>query len=510
MKHSPDGKRHIGMRCVAALGLFFLGVAFGQRPPVVLIDGYHLLCQSADLVSNKSFGDLEQRLRSQGVSVRYLPTCSLSGKPSIEDIANALTLTIRDLNVPEVDMVTHSMGGLVVRSYLSGKQSTSGVFRPPKDPLIRKWVSVATPNYGALIPSVFADILPDTQARELVPGSQFLFDLATWNQNHDDLRGVDTVGIVGNAGGFGPFEGGSDGTVAVTSASMSFAEPDQHTRVLPYCHGASIFNSILGFGCDAPPLARIQSENPLSWLIIDSFLSGTNDWKTAGHAPSEDPYLSQYGGVLSQNRDNMDLATGPISDQNFVKGPVVGTYAVQISKPGPQISLVAPSAARLSLLSLAPRMLISIYGNNLSGSSVSVNGQVLTLTYLSDRQINTLLPENVTGLAKLTVSNSQGKAVVNIMIDDAVPAVFTMDGSGQGPAAAIRVGNYVELFLTGLGVGDQVPTVLLNEVPARVTYAGPAPGFQGLDQINIELPADAKSGAITVKVGRHASNIVTI
>jgi len=510
VKHSPDCKRHIRMRCVACLVLFFGGVALGQRPPVVLIDGYHLLCQTDDLVSIKTFGDLEQRLKAEGVSVTYLPTCSLSGKPPIEDIGNTLAAIIEGLNLSEVDVVTHSLGGLVVRSYLSGKQSTPGVFTPPKDPRIRKWVSIATPNFGALIPNFVADFGPDRQAKELVPESQFLFDLATWNQNHDDLRGVDAVGIIGNAGGFGPFEGGSDGTVAVTSASLSFVEPDQRTRVVPYCHGTSILNSILGFGCDAPPLAKIQSDNPLSWLIIDSFLSGRSDWKTAGHAPSEDQYLSQYGGVLSQNRDNMDVPTGPISDQNFVQGPVLGTYAVQISKPGPQISLISPSAARLSFLSLAPRMLISIYGSRLAGSSVSVNGQVLPSTYSNDHQINTLLPENITGLAKLTVSNIQGKATVNVMIEDAVPALFTMDGSGRGAAAAIRVGNYVELFLTGLGLGGAVPTVLLNDVPVRVTYAGPAPGFEGLDQINVELPPDVKSGEITVKVGRRASNTVTI
>src|SRR5581483_4149712 len=148
----------------------------------------------------------------EGVTVYFFGTCSFSGKPSIESLGNALGATIRGLNVPQVDVVTHSMGGLILRSYLAGKQPASGTFSPPTDTRVRKWVSIATPNFGALLPSAVSDFLPDVQAQELVPGNQFLFDLATWDQNRPDLRGVDVIGIIGNAGGFGPFSGASDGT----------------------------------------------------------------------------------------------------------------------------------------------------------------------------------------------------------------------------------------------------------------------------------------------------------
>ncbi|HEY6389922.1 MAG TPA: hypothetical protein VIX89_01520, partial [Bryobacteraceae bacterium] len=478
------------MRSLVLLTLLAASAALGQRPPVILIDGYHLTCGSDNLTSAHDFGELQQRLEGEGVQVKFFGSCSFSSKPSIEDLGNALGAAIRTLNVPQVDVVSHSMGGLIVRSYLAGKQIPAGVFTPPADPKVRKWISIATPNFGALIPSLLGAFLPDIQARELVPGNQFLFDLATWNQNHDDLRGVDTLGIIGNAGGFGPIAGANDGTVAVTSASMSFAVPDERTRVLPYCHGAGDLTSILGLGCDAPPLAKIQSDNPLAWRIVDSFLSGSDEWKTIGHTPAQDKYLSQYGGILSQPRDNNDRPAGPIVDRNLVaNAPQPGGYAVVIDKAGPQIALIAPSAARLPFLSLAPRMLISIYGNNLTGGVVSVNGQTLALNYSGEHQINALLPDNVSALAKLTVRNGSGSQTVNIFIEDVVPAVFSRDGSGTGFAAAIRTGNFISLFLTGLGQGGMPSQVTLNGVPVKVTYAGPAPGFQGLDQINIELPS---------------------
>ncbi len=491
--------------------IFAASAALGQRSPVILIDGYHLTCASENLTSAHDFGDLQPRLQAEGVQVTFFGTCSFSGSPSIEDLGNSLGVTIRNLNAPSVDLVSHSMGGLIVRSYLSGKQPAFGVFKPPADTRVRKWVSIATPNFGALIPSPIADFLPDIQLRELVPGSQFLFDLATWNQNHDDLRGVDTVGIIGNAGGFGPLAGTNDGTVAVTSASMSFALPDESTRVLPYCHGAGNLTSILGLGCDAPPLAKIQNDNPLSWQVVDSFLSGTDAWKTVGHPPSKDKVLSQYGGVLTQPRDNNDKPSGPIRDQNFVSNPpLLGGYAVAIEKPGPQIALITPSAARLPILSLAPRMLISIYGNNLALSPVTVDGQALPLNYSSEHQINALLPDTVSGLARLTVRNDRGSQTVNIFIEDVVPAVFTIDGSGTGPAAVIRTGNFVSLFLTGLGKSGKPSRVTVNDVAVPVSYAGPAPGFRGLDQINIELPSETTSGTVVVYAGKHASNAVTL
>lgn len=483
--------------------LFFLALvpAFAQRPPVILVDGYHLLCESDNLSSPHDFGELQSRLEAEGVTVRFFGTCSFNGKPSIEDLGIALGKLIQSINAPAVDLVSHSMGGLIVRSYLSGKQNAPGAFQPPANAKVRKWVSIATPNFGALIPGIISAFLPDAQAQELVPGNQFLFDLATWNQNHDDLRGVDTLGLIGNAGGFGPLQGSNDGTVAVTSASMSFALPDERTRVLPYCHGAGDLTSILGLGCGAPPLARIQSDNPLSFAAIDSFLAGTDAWKTVGRSPGQDSYLSRYGGELSQTRDSQDRPLSAIQDSPFMTSPPrFGGYSVVIGKPGPRILLIIPAAALLPKLSLAPRMWVSVFGTGLANSTVTVNNQPLTLNYDDNFQINALMPDNVHGLATLAVSNAQGKQTVNVWVEDAVPAIF----------AAIRNGSTASIYLTGLGSGSPAPTVTLNGAPVPVTFSGPAPGYSGLDQINIQLPAGVTSGDIAVTAGGNTSNTVLL
>src|SRR4029077_17592103 len=92
------------------------------------------------------------------------------------------------------------------------------------------------------------------------------------------------------------------------------------------------------------------------------------------------------------------------------------------------------------------------------------------------------------------------------------PAIFTLDQSGAGAAAAINARNglvvsrdnplrpndYMELFLTGFGgtpkrqaldFANLVPTVTIGPADCPVTFAGAAPGFVGLDQINCRGPA---------------------
>jgi triacylglycerol esterase/lipase EstA (alpha/beta hydrolase family) len=103
-----------------------------------------------------------------------------------------------------VDIISLSMGGLVVRSYLAGKQTTPEAFSPPSDPKLRKWISIATPNFGAFFGGPLFQFAPDEQVREMLPDSQFVFDLATWNQGHDDLRGVDAVAVAASARSAGP------------------------------------------------------------------------------------------------------------------------------------------------------------------------------------------------------------------------------------------------------------------------------------------------------------------
>ena len=101
-------------------------------------------------------------LQTNGEVSLFFSTCSLPSSASIEDLGAAFATFLSGLMytdgkpVEQVDIVAHSMGGLVLRSYLSGKQNATGVFQPPAAPHIRKAVFLATPHFGTGIASFLA------------------------------------------------------------------------------------------------------------------------------------------------------------------------------------------------------------------------------------------------------------------------------------------------------------------------------------------------------------------
>ncbi len=144
----------------------------------------------------------------------------------------------------------------------------------------------------------------------------------------------------------------------------------------------------------------------------------------------------------------------------------------------------------------------------MAGASVTVNGSPAQLLYVSDNQINFVIPPAVKpGIASVIVQTAFGGfALGHIPIADAAPAIFTADASGRGDAAAAATAdgvtyqpspfaltvngkpNYLLLFGTGLRRAERV-SVKLGGVATKVLYAGAQGQYVGLDQLNIELPA---------------------
>ena len=62
-------------------------------------------------------------------------------------------------------------------------------------------------------------------------------------------------------------------------------------------------------------------------------------------------------------------------------------------------------------------------------------------------------------------------------------------------------------LVTPLAKSRILPDVTVGGVPAQVLFAGPTPGYIGLIQINVTVPAGAPTGnaALVVKFGTAAS-----
>ena len=122
------------------------------------------------------------------------------------------------------------------------------------------------------------------------------------------------------------------------------------------------------------------------------------------------------------------------------------------------------------------------------------------------------------------------------IISSSAVSIFTTNLSGSGPAAALDAftftgapfnamqsngqPNIIAVFCTGLGDdatdldGNVTATVLatLDDQPVTVNYAGRAPGFSGLNQLNIVFPTGITAGVHKLSVTRNGvtSNTVTI
>jgi uncharacterized protein (TIGR03437 family) len=187
---------------------------------------------------------------------------------------------------------------------------------------------------------------------------------------------------------------------------------------------------------------------------------------------------------------------------------------------------------------------------NLGGVEVRVNGTSAPLFFVSAKQLNFQMPRSTpattTDFSFGTVQSSTATVEIfrngqliragTVQLAPALVGQFTTNQSGSGAAAALDAinftpapfnakqangqPNFLALFVTGLGAdvtdadGDVKANVqvTVNGAPVTVSYAGRAPGFVGLNQINFQLSATITAGTYNVVVSRNgfASNTATI
>jgi len=227
---------------------------------------------------------------------------------------------------------------------------------------------------------------------------------------------------------------------------------------------------------------------------------------------------------------------------------------------------IAASAADPSI-DLAAQALGSIYGFgfavapaaapgqpwpvSLGGVSVTIDGRAAPLLYVSPVQINFEVPAGTTaGDVPLTVQTGLGNTLNLIgRVASMAPGLFTANGDGRGVVAAsaiqvvagtalqrplpvfrcgdtpgscvsvpIQLGvdtpTYVALYGTGIRsapAGSVAVFVGGNRVP--VLYAGPQLEWEGLDQVNIELPLTLRAAGevdVVIEAGGALSNTARI
>ena len=505
------------------------------KVPVILLNGWQFDCsdQASTLTaSENTFGNLDSQLQSLDIPAAFFNNCAYGAAP-IEDLGAQLGAFISNLtysdgtSVSQVDLIAHSMGGLIARAYLAGLQS-NGTLTPPLNPQVRKLIEIATPNFGSFQASTVGSQLP-----EMLPGSPFLWNLANWNQDSDDLRGVDALAIIGNGGTWtGSPIGVSDGVVSVTSASLGFARDLSRTQILPYCHIDTTLGNPVGYQayldgevtCSGYGIAN-TTEAPETGQLILSFLAAASGWSAPtthpkpNSTPAQDPYLSKYGGIyfavvnpagqyLSDLNQvsfgsqvnffgNGKLQGGPsgatISYADFVEGSgdfqatsitagsltcgpfsvPAGYYVAVRCKASTAISSVTPLDSSASGAVVASGATISIngagFGTQCPTCVVLANGAPLQVSSWAD-SITAFLPATYNGLVTLVVQSTAGQDSINIMARPLTATCsYGLNLGGQGFSSQGGSGTI------NIATAANCPWSISN-LPSWISLTGPTSG----------------------------------
>jgi len=269
--------------------------------------------------------------------------------------------------------------------------------------------------------------------------------------------------------------------------------------------------------------------NSLDFQIANAFQSNRVGARNAfvGKIVLNKPTINPGGAVIAASFSNQPLSGGSIASlfgTGFASGPATaGTIPLPTS---------------------------------LAGVTVQVNNQQAPLFFVSPNQINFQMPWELAGSPQASITVTVNGVVGGLFtapMAPFAPGLFSTNstGSGQGAisisasgelAASIgsipgsrarpaKRGEFVSIFCTGLGpvlnappTGAAVPAnplastltsplVTIGGIPATMTFAGLAPSFVSLYQVNVQVPDNVQTGnaiPVVLSIGGVISNTVTI
>jgi uncharacterized protein (TIGR03437 family) len=176
--------------------------------------------------------------------------------------------------------------------------------------------------------------------------------------------------------------------------------------------------------------------------------------------------------------------------------------------------------------------------NELASTRVEFNGTAAALLFVSPTQINFVVPTGIAaGSTSVTLVSTDSNTVrtTSVQVAGSAPALFSSDSSGSGPGAILNAVTFapapfvtvtpqngtdtrtrLAAYGTGFRAAKNVTARAIdtsgNSYNLIVEFAGPAPGFAGLDQLNFIAPAGVDgAGAVTLTVTTEdaVSNSVT-
>ncbi len=196
-----------------------------------------------------------------------------------------------------------------------------------------------------------------------------------------------------------------------------------------------------------------------------------------------------------------------------------------------QTRMIAAHAATFTSGPIAPGLLMTLFTpptGNPQNSEVTIDGFPAPISFANRTQINFQVPYAIAGRNAAVLEFRNGGLLIDRIVCNvasAAPAFFEVAGkrgqtvavmpNGQlnGEENPARPGDIVTLYGTGEGLrmnlnGYEVPflsaLVDIHGLPTEVLYAGGAPGFPGLFQVNLRVPNSLRAAggvSVNLKVG---------
>jgi len=316
---------------------------------------------------------------------------------------------------------------------------------------------------------------------------------------------------------------------------------------------------------------------PIEARVVDDCGNPIVDGAVVASFSNGDPPLSLdslkegtwTGTWLTQRASQSQVTVGLKASSAGLSGSAQVTLGLQGSALVPAVNPggVLSAASYAAGQPLSPGSFVAIFGTHLSNglnqsptapyqtqlgvTQAYLAGRALPLQFAADGQINAIVPYDVpvNTTLQLVVSNGPALSVPEpVIVASAQPAVFTKDQSGKGAGIVVGVkpdstnylvdashplvpGDVATIYCAGLGpvnpastAGAAASTTVLSSTTSAVTvsiggqnaqvlFAGLAPGYVGLYQVNALVPAGVPVGGdvpLLLSVAGQQSPPVTV
>lgn len=360
--------------------------------------------------------------------------------------------------------------------------------------------------------------------------------------------------IQANPGGLAPNT--YNGRIVITNASSGAQQIVPITFAVAPPASLSASPAVLNFHYQAGAVSPSAAQSvQLTGTGAAPFTATTSGFNGRPNLLTITPSTGSAPATLTMGLNAALLATLPVGQYTgtvTISSPAIpgGSQTVSVTLVvapiQPRVSSIV-NAANLQTGPVSPGEMVTIFGLDLGGVTVTFDGYAAPLLYVGAEQINTMVPYELSGrtAAQVIVSRNEiASSPLFVPVVETAPAIFsaTQSGNGQGailnqdnsynsinnPAAS---GSVIQLFATGEGVypgattGAVTPAqppfpalaasvrVTIGGLPAAIQYAGEAPGLiSGIFQVNAVVPADLPPGTqpVMLSVGQNTNSSQTI